>query len=170
MRDPSPYAGKTVQLRADALEIGSLPAAVVDWFENTDAKVTWQQALAAGDNRADSYNVRRARAGLPDDDDVLIGKIDGLTRLFHVTEVNGYVAPPAPPAPTDVSESEIGEPCPACGALLEQGDKVAVLILGPGADPAARAAFLAGQQGTVVAVELHWACRTGDTSYETPGA
>lgn len=168
MRDPSPYAGKTVQLRVDALEIGGLPAEVVDWFENTGAEVSWQVAREAGDNRADSYYVRRALAGLPDDNEVLFGRVDGLLRLFHVTEVDGYVAPPAPPAPTDVSESEIGQPCPACLVPLVVGDKVAVVILGPGADPAARAAFLAGQQGTVVAVELHWACRTGDESYEQP--
>lgn len=166
MRDPSPYAGQTVQLRADAVEIGGLPAAVVDWYENTGTHIGWHQAYAAGDFRAQSYYVRRGMAGLPDDDDVLLAKVDGMNRIVHVTEVVGYTPPPAPPTPTEVSGSEIGEPCPACLVPLADGDLVFALALGPGADPTARAACLAGQPYTAQIVELHWACRTGDESFQ----
>jgi hypothetical protein len=169
MRDPSPYAGKTVTLRADIQNIGGLPAEVADWYERLHDGIGWRDRIAV-DPRCESYNMRSAMAGLPDDNDVLYARVDGMGMLIHVTEIQGYVSPPTPPAaldPSPVSESEIGVPCPACQVPLAQGDMVAVLILGPGADPAARAACLAGQDYQGVAVELHWACRTGDTSYES---
>jgi hypothetical protein len=125
MRDPSPYAGTTVQLRADAVEVGGLPAEVADWYENTGSHITWHEAYQQGDFRAQSYYNRRALAGLPDDDEVLLARVDGMMRIIHVTEIAGYVP------------------------------------------PAARAACLAGQPYQGVAVELHWACRTGDTQYES---
>jgi hypothetical protein len=167
MRDPSPYAGTTVQLRADAVEVGGLPAEVVDWYENTGSHITWHEAYQQGDFRAQSYYNRRALAGLPDDDEVLLTRVDGMMRIIHVTEVAGYVPPPAPDGPSLVSDSEIGQPCPACQVPFAAGDQVAVLVLGPGGDPAARAACLAGQAYQGVAIELHWACRTGDTQYES---
>jgi hypothetical protein len=168
MRDPSPYAGQTVTLRSDARDIGGLPAAVVDWYERLSEGVSWRDRIGV-DPRCESYNMRSALSGLPDDNDVLFARVDGMGALIHVTEISGYTAPPEPPSaptPTPVSQSEIGEPCPACGVLLADGDQVAVVVFGPGADPAARAACLAGEDYAGVAVELHWACRTGDESYE----
>src|ERR1700754_4569369 len=141
MRDPSPYKGMTVTLKTSVRDVGGLPAEVVDWYENTGAKITWHEANAAGDFRAQSYYVRRGVEGLPDDDDVLLARVDGLMRIVHVTEIQGYeppITPPAPPAPTPVSESEVGVPCPACQVELADGDQVAVVVLGPGLDPAAR--------------------------------
>jgi hypothetical protein len=168
MRDPSPYAGQAVTLRPDARDIGGLPAEVVDWYERLHEGASWRSRIAA-DPRCEGYNMRSAMAGLPDDNDVLFARVDGMGTLIHVTEISGYTAPPAPvpaAAPSVVSESEIGVPCPACGVPLAQGDRVAVLVLGPGADPTARAACRAGQDYQGVAVELHWACRTGDETYE----
>lgn len=169
MRETSPYAGQTVTIRGDARDIGGLPAVVADWYVNTGQHVTWEQALAAGDFRAQSYANRRAQAALPDDDDVLLARVDGMNMLIHVTEISGYQAPitaPTAPAPAPVSDSEIGVPCPACLVPLATGDMVAVLLLGPGADPVARAAALAGEAYDAVAVEMHWACRTGDETYQ----
>lgn len=165
MRDPSPYAGQTVTLRADARDLGGLPADVVDWYERLHDGVGWRDRIAV-DPKADAYNMRSAIAGLPDDNDVLFAKVDGMGALIHVTEIQGYTPPAG--GPSTVSPSEIGVPCPACGVALGANDKVAVLVLGPGADPTARAACLAGEPYAGVAVELHWACRTGDTSYQ-PG-
>jgi len=171
MRDPSPYAGKTVRIRADAVDIGGLSADVADWYENTGRRIPWKAALAQNDPRAISYNVHRGMAGLPDDNDVLFATVDGMGRIIHASEIDGYTpTPPTPVAgPSDVSASEIGVPCPACLVPLLAGDKVAAVALGPGINPAARAHARNGQPYEAVMVELHWACRTGDESYQQHG-
>lgn len=163
MRDPSPYAGQTVTLRPDARDIGGQSAAVVDWYERLHDGVSWRDRIGV-EPKVEAYSMRAALSGLPDDDDVLFARVDGMGALIHVTEIVGYTPPAG--GPSAVSVTEVGEPCPACGVLLEGGDMVAVLLLGPGADPQARAACLAGEPYTGVAIELHWACRTGDESYE----
>lgn len=167
MRDPSPYAGQTVHLRPDAAEIGGLPADVVDWYERTGQGLTWRQALEAGDFRAIGYNVRRGLGGLPDDDEVLMARVDGMGRIIHLTEIVGATGPvQTPQGPSLVDDRAVGLPCPACQVPLASGDLVATLQLGPGADPVAREACRAGQPFTAVMTELHWACRTGDESYQ----
>jgi hypothetical protein len=170
MRDPSPYAGTTVQLRPDAVEIGGLPAEVVDWYERTSGGKTWREAIGT-DPRAQGYAIRRGMAGLPDDDNVLFARVDGMGYLIHYTEIVGESGGTENEfGPKPVSSSEVGEPCPACTVPLADGDTVAVRALGPGADPLARANARAGQPYQAVAVELHWACATGDESYENQGA
>jgi hypothetical protein len=170
MRDPSPYAGQTVQLRPDALEIGGLAATIFDWYENTGQHITWHAALAAGDFRAQSYNMRHAMGGLPDDDEVLFARVDGSGRIIHVSEIVGYEPPvdpdPPAPAPAAVSASEVGQPCIGCLVPLAEGDLVAVVPVGPGANEAARVNALAGLAYEAVTYEMHWACRTGDESYQ----
>lgn len=167
MRDPSPYAGKTVQLRADALELGGLPCEVADWYERTGQRLTWRAALLLGEPRAQSYNIRRARSGLPDDDEVLLGKVDGMGAIVHVSEIEGADQSRSIPAEPKTTDSRaVGQPCPACQAPLTDTDTVAVVALGPGADEAARRNCAAGYDYAAVVVELHWACRTGDESYE----
>ena len=173
MRDPSPYAGQTVQLRPDAAEIGGLAADVVDWYERTGQGITWRQALDAEDFRAQGYAVRRGLRSLPDDDEVLFARVDGMGRIIHFTEIVGATVPtPAPigSTPTPVTPSEVGEPCLACNTDLAVGDLVAVVVLGPGADPQARVLAATGQPYNPKVIELHWACRTGDESYQTAEA
>lgn len=163
MRDPSPYAGQTVKLKADAAELGGRDVEVQDWFSRVRGR-GWKEALAGNDPRAVSYNVRRGLGGLPDDDDdVLLGRVDGMGQIVHLSEVEGSSATPTskrsgPKLPDDRA---IGQPCPACGVRLERGDQVAMVLLGPGTDPAARAKARAGQPYEAVATELHWACATG---------
>jgi hypothetical protein len=171
MRDPSPYAGTTVQLRTDALEIGGLPADVVDWYERTSGGVSWKLTIAT-DPRAQGYAIRRARAGLPDDDDVLFARVDGMGCLIHRTEIVGDAAQQSDSqfGPQPVKDSEIGQPCIACSGLLATGDMVAVRPLGPGASPEARTNARAGLPFEAVTIELHWACATGDESYQLPPA
>lgn len=170
MRDPSPYAGRTVKLRPDAAELGGHLAEVVDWYARTGAGIGWRAALEAGDPRAQGYAIRRGLGGLPDDDDVLMARVDGMGALIHVTEIEGATTPtPAPGGPKLADARAVGLPCPACAVPLTGRDMVAVILLGPGADPDARAAARAGREYPAVAVELHWACRTGDDSYTTEG-
>jgi hypothetical protein len=167
MRDPSPYAGKTVRLRADAAELGGHDCEVVDWYGRTDQGRSWRQALEAGDPRAQSYAVRRGLGELPDDDEVLFGRVDGMGQIVHVTELEGAAAPSKDPrGPVPSNEQAWGRPCPACQVPLEEGDMVAVLPIGPGADPDARVKAKAGQPYECVHIEIHWACLTGDEAYD----
>src|SRR5262249_37611755 len=133
---------------------------------------TWREALAADDARAIGYSVRRGLGGLPDDDDVLFARVDGMGQLIHVTEIEGYVAPTANPGgPALPDERAIGKPCPGCGEPIEREQLVAKLPIGPGADKQARALARAGGTGwPCVYADVHWACRTGDESYEKAGA
>lgn len=166
MRDPSPYAGLTVTLRPDAAEIGGLDAEVVDWFERTGTGITWRQALEQGDPRADGYNVRRGVGGLPDDDHVLFARVDGMGRLIHLTEIEGATVPhQTRSGPAMVNLAAIGRPCPACQVPLAEGDMVAVVQLGPGANPGERAKAAAGLPFECVCADVHWACATGDETY-----
>ncbi len=162
MHDPSPYAGQTVPLRPDCLEVGGLNADVVDWFDRTGDQVSWRDAIAT-DTRAQSYAIRRSMAALPDDDQVLAARVDGMGYLIHCTEIVGetqagedlYTRRP-------VSAAGVGRPCGACGQLFVAGDSIQAKPLGPGADEQARANARAGSAYTPVTVALHWACATGD--------
>jgi hypothetical protein len=166
VREPSPYAGTTQRLRADAVELGGQPAEVVDWYERTGAGQSWHATIAT-DPRAQNYAMRRAMAKLPDDDDVLFARVDGMGALVHLTEIDGVTsATPNPYGPKAADPQAVGQPCPACQVVLVEEDTVAVLRLGPGPDPQARQLARAGQPYNPVVTELHWACATGDDSYQ----
>jgi len=160
MHDASPYAGKTVTLRDDAVEVGGQSAEIVDWYDRTalppDTRLVKEQ----------DYLTRSGRGDLPADGEILYARVDGMMRIIHVTEIDGY-APPATEATAGPIEArDIGETCPACGQQIRAGQMVAVLILGPGADPDARAKARAGEAYDAAAIDVHWACRTGDESYD----
>lgn len=166
MRDPSPYAGQTVRLRADAAELGGHRADVVDWYERLGDKVSWRDN--PGDPRAQGYSVRRGLGGLVDDDEVLFARVDGMGQLIHLTEIEGATGSvQTPTGPAMVNLAEVGNPCLACGEDLAEGDMVAAIRFGPGKDPKARAACRAGQPYEAVMADIHWACHTGDESYGT---
>lgn len=166
MRDPSDYAGKTVRLRADAAELGGHRAEVVDWYERLGDGVSWRDN--PGDPRTENYRMRRGLGGLPDDDDVLFARVDGMGQLIHVTEIEGYTPSRTNPnGPALPDEGAIGKPCPGCGEPIKAQGLVAKLAIGPGADREARAlAKAGGTNWQCVYVDVHWACRTGDESYE----
>lgn len=163
MRETSPYAGKKVRLRADTSGFGGQKVEVVDWYVNA-AGMPWREALEQEDPKADGYNIRRGLGGLPDDDDVLIGRVDGVMQLVHRTEIEGETAtePTAARAPKLVDKRAVGESCPACKVRLDKGDLVAVVVLGPGANPDARAKARNAKSYEAVAIEIHWACATGE--------
>jgi hypothetical protein len=167
MREPSPYAGQTVRLRADATELGGHDAEIVDWYENTTGGVNWLAMAEQRDVKAEGYAIRRALGGMPNDGNVLMARVDGMGQLVHLTEIEGASVPPNTGGPSPVDPRAVGQPCPACQVPLADDDKVAVIRLGPGANPAARAAARAGLPYECVHAELHWACATGDESYST---
>lgn len=171
MRESSPYAGQTVRLKPGATEFGGLEIDVEDWYSNVDGR-TWRQADADGDPKAQSYQTRRA--GLPEDDEVLIGRVDGIRQIVHLTEIEGDKPAtfPTPVAgrvgPQLVDDRAVGLPCPGCGVDLARGDFVAQIVLGPGADPVAREAARNGQPFQAVVDEIHWACATGQEDVTIP--
>nr|MDT0658070.1 hypothetical protein [Micromonospora sp. DSM 115978] len=83
-RDRSPLAGQTVRIKADSVGIGGQECIVEDWWINA-AGGSWM--FANGNPAALKYAFRSALAGLPIDDEVLYGKVDGLDHLVHVSEI-----------------------------------------------------------------------------------
>lgn len=64
------------------------------------------------------------------------------------------------PKPADAPS--IGKPCPACQRPFVAGDFTALVPLGPGEDEENRAKAAEGRPYTAVAVEVHYACHTGE--------
>lgn len=64
------------------------------------------------------------------------------------------------PKPAD--HPSVGQPCPACGIAFEAGNYTTLVPLGPGDDPEEQMKCLEGHPYTAVAVEVHWACATGE--------
>lgn len=65
--------------------------------------------------------------------------------------------------PKSVDHPSIGSNCPACGKPFAAGDYTTLIALGPGDDPDNQAKANAGRAYNAVAVEVHWACATGET-------
>jgi hypothetical protein len=82
-REPSEYAGQTVKIRADVIELGKAAFRVEDWWVNV-AGVSWMDAVG---NPAALRYAARAAGRTPIDDEVLYGKVDGLGYLVHVSEI-----------------------------------------------------------------------------------
>lgn len=70
-----------------------------------------------------------------------------------------------PFGPKHEDHASVGMPCPACGFALLPGDYTTAIPLGPGADPVARDRARDGRVYNAVAVEVHWACATGDETH-----
>lgn len=65
--------------------------------------------------------------------------------------------------PKGPDHPSVGRECTACHVEFVAGDYTTLVALGPGNDPEEREAARAGRAYTAVAVEVHWACATGDT-------
>lgn len=83
-REPSAYAGKTVKIRADVAVLGGQEYRVEDWWINV-AGGSWMDAN--GNPAALQYAARSGFAGLPLDNEVLYGKVDGLGYIVHISEI-----------------------------------------------------------------------------------
>lgn len=86
----SKLAGSTVKLKNDIKDpyAGLIPAGsnynVEDYWINV-AGMSWMDAV--GNPAALNYALRSTLAGLPMNDDVLYGKIQGLGFLIHTSEI-----------------------------------------------------------------------------------
>lgn len=80
-----------------------------------------------------------------------------------VAAIRGPVAErPRRFGPKDATHPTVGVKCHACGDTLQAGDFTALVPLGPGADPDERVKARAGRPYNGVAVEVHYACATGE--------
>ncbi len=65
--------------------------------------------------------------------------------------------------PKAAGHPSTGKPCPACQESFKPGDYTALIPLGPGDDADAQYKARNGLVYNAVAVEVHWACATGET-------
>jgi hypothetical protein len=64
--------------------------------------------------------------------------------------------------PKKPDDETMGKPCEACGKPFAEGDFTTFVVLGPGDDATQQLRCRMGYTYTGVAVELHWACATGE--------
>ncbi|MDQ1584517.1 MAG: hypothetical protein QOF36_2571 [Microbacteriaceae bacterium] len=63
--------------------------------------------------------------------------------------------------PKKADHPTIGAICLACGQMFEEGQYTTMIALGPGTDPQAKLACLAGKTYPAQGLELHYTCVTG---------
>lgn len=63
--------------------------------------------------------------------------------------------------PKDESHPSVGIPCPACDHEFRAGDHTTLIPIGPGADPDDQEKCRSGRWYPAIAIEVHWACATG---------
>lgn len=64
--------------------------------------------------------------------------------------------------PKQAYHPSCGKPCPACQVNFKAGDWTALVALGPGDNPEARELARQHRVYNAVAVEVHYACVTGE--------
>lgn len=64
--------------------------------------------------------------------------------------------------PKTVTHPTVGKECPACNVSFKEGDYTTLVSLGPGDDEDAQARAREGRPYNAVALEVHWACATGE--------
>jgi hypothetical protein len=83
-KQPSSFSGKTIQVEIDAR---LYPFECEDWWdrvEKTDEH--WYQKTREKDECLE-FVMRYSREGLPLDDEVLVGKVQGVRKLIHIKMV-----------------------------------------------------------------------------------
>lgn len=91
IRKRSPFVGITVKVKASGVknplvkDFSGQDFEIEDWWENVYGE-SWM--FSDGNPAALNYAFRAVITGLPIDNEVLYGKIDGLGYLFHVSELD----------------------------------------------------------------------------------
>lgn len=65
--------------------------------------------------------------------------------------------------PKAADHPSVGRPCAACQEPFTEGDFTTLILIGPGNNPESRRRAREGQAYNAVAIEVHWACVTGET-------
>ncbi len=66
--------------------------------------------------------------------------------------------------PKTATHPSVGKECPACQVPFKEGDYTTLIALGPGDNEEAQEKARSGGFYNAVAVEVHWACATGETN------
>lgn len=78
------FAGKTVKIKSDVPIYGGQAYHVEDWWDRVMGK-SWM--VCDGNPACLKYAIRAGSTGLPIDNEVLYGKINGLGELLHTSEI-----------------------------------------------------------------------------------
>jgi hypothetical protein len=70
-----------------------------------------------------------------------------------------------PYGPKQSNHPTVGHECPACHTAFVAGDWTTLVPLGPGGSTYERGRARAGRPYNAAAVEVHWACATGQDDY-----
>lgn len=84
--EASPLAGKTVKIKEEALDLGGFDIWIEDWWDRVYGS-SWMNAN--GNPAALNYAMRSgfSKISIPNDNEVLYGKIGGLGYLVHIKEL-----------------------------------------------------------------------------------
>jgi hypothetical protein len=82
--EPYEGAGETFELNAKGIDGNEIR--VEDYWDRVSGE-SWM--FAKGNPAALKFAVRSAVAGLPTDDEVVYGKVEGLGHIVHVSELGG---------------------------------------------------------------------------------
>ena len=64
--------------------------------------------------------------------------------------------------PKTKDHPSVGDKCPACHIPFKEGDYTTLIALGPGTSPESQERCKQGRPYNAIAVEVHWACTTGE--------
>lgn len=90
-QEPSPLAGKTVKIKPDARhpqvpDFGGSEYRVEDWWDRL-GQDSWRNGAIDGNFACVIYAMRRKMENLPNDEEVLYGKIGCFGHLVHLSEI-----------------------------------------------------------------------------------
>lgn len=84
-KEAHPMSGKTVRIKADAHQLGGSEYRLEDWWDRVSGQ-SWKWATV--NPACLGYAMRSIKPKLPNDDEVVYGKIGPLGYLVHVTELD----------------------------------------------------------------------------------
>lgn len=90
--------------------------------------------------------------------------------VFVPCELTGQIAGLPKIGPKPLRHPTIGGLCPLCNITFKMEDFTTLLPLGPGGDAMERFKCKQGEPYMGFAMEVHYACATGDTGLAIPGA
>ena len=87
-QQPHPLAGKTVRIKDDAPDFAGMQYHIEDYWDRISEK-SWM--FSDGNMACMDYAMRAGFNNLPIDNEVVYGKINGLGKLIHVSQLGEEV-------------------------------------------------------------------------------
>jgi hypothetical protein len=86
--DKHPLAGQTVRINSVRVAVRNAKFVVGDWFDRVN-ETTWRETPGPA---AQYVRQRKIAKDIPDDDNVVIGRVDGFEKVIHQSEIGEVVA------------------------------------------------------------------------------